>query len=342
MKALPSETKDISKRQRRRVWLGCFTIILVSPLFLYYGYCWGWWGRQSLLLQYLFQCKCPVASEEARYPEAVDVVVPACRYAGSILSPSGRLLYVIEQTSTFSSTYLLDLQTNEKIPFTLGEGDNYFLTDDLLFLSLEYGHEGYEGGDYILDRTTGKQYPIQLFISLRNDAYVNGELNLEVLATELRDAQDVFVIDNDIIVALKSNFESSSERNFYIRASSLGYDSDRAERFLQQNGIDYHFVPGPVQEEAVSPDGRFLAREDGIYLAGSGEIVQAYTVRGITGEHFSIKGWTSDSSGAIYYIIDNCLLELPSYDGGSCSISVPQPLIKLSVPEEYLSPRETP
>jgi hypothetical protein len=328
------------KLRNFRGWKSCFAIFLGMPLLtllIYFGYCWGMWGRQSLLLQYLFQCNCPPASEEARYPKEVDVVIPACRYARSILSPSGRLLYVIEQTSTFSSTYLLDLQTNEKTPFTIGEGSNYFLTDDLLFLSLEYGHDGYEGGDYILDRTTGKQYPIQLFISLRKDAYVNDELNLEVLVLELRNAQDVFVIDNDIIVALKSNFESSPERNFYVRASALGYDPDRAERFLQQNGIDYHFVPGLVQEEAVSPDGRFIAREDGIYLAGSGEIVQAYTVRGITEEHSSIKGWTSDSSGAIYYIFDNCLFRLSSW---YCSISVPQPLIKLKVPDGYLLSNE--
>ncbi len=345
MKALSPETKDTSKQQRRRLWLGCFTILLVSPLLLYYGYCWGLWGRQSLLLQYLFQCSCPPASEEVRYPEDVDVVVSACRYSGSILAPSGRLLYVIEQNSKFSSTYLLDLQSNEKIPFAIGQGSNYFLTDDLLFLSLHYGR-GYEGGDYILDRTTGKQYPIQRFISLRSDAlYPNGDLNLEVLTMELQDAQDVYLIDDDIIVALKSDFQTFPERNFYIDQRVFpGRDPNRGEQFLQENGIDYHALPGRFQEEALSPDGRLIAREDGIYLAGSGEkIVESYTARGITGKYFSVQGWASDSSGVIYYkFLDACLLQLPSYDGGTCSIPVPQPLIKLKVPEEYLLLRATP
>jgi len=350
MKSLQPISKDTSKQRGYRFWIGCFILLLGLPL-LYYGYCWGWWGRQSLLLQYLFQCNCPPASEETRYPEAVDVVVPACRYSGSILSPSGRLLYVTEHNSKFSSTYLLDLQSNEKIPFTIGEGSNYFLTDDLLFLSLEYGHEGYKGGDYILVRTTGKQYPIQYFTSLRKDAlYANGDLNLEVLAMELQDAENVYLLDNKIIVALISDFQASPESNFYIDRTTLpGHDPNRAEQFLQQNHIDFRAVPGGFQEEAVSPDGRFIARADGIYLAGSGEkVVEAYPEKGLLrsyyGKYFSVpRGWTSDSSGVIYSkFMDSCLLELPSYEGGTCSISVPQPLIKLRMPEEYLSPTKTP
>ncbi|MCC6301010.1 MAG: hypothetical protein IT314_17110 [Anaerolineales bacterium] len=95
------------------------TLLLGLPLLIYYGYCWGWWGRNSLLLQYLFQCSCPAASEEARYPEYVDVLVPACKNQGALLSPSGRLLSVQEEESGIISSYLLNLQTNEKKPVAL-------------------------------------------------------------------------------------------------------------------------------------------------------------------------------------------------------------------------------
>jgi len=55
------------------------------------------------------------------------------------------------------------------------------------------------------------------------------------------------------------------------------------------------------------------------------------------------KTLQSESSGVIYYkFLDACLVEPPSYDGGVCSISVPQPLLKLKVPEEYLIPTQTP
>lgn len=91
---LKTETGYTSKPRGYRFWLSCFTLLLGLPLLLYYGYCWGLWGRSSLLLQYLFQCSCPSASEEARYPEQVDVVVPACRYVTTRLLPGGRFLYI--------------------------------------------------------------------------------------------------------------------------------------------------------------------------------------------------------------------------------------------------------
>ena len=337
------------------IWLKRFLLLtgfgIIQIILAFYAYCFGLWGRNSLFLQYLFQCDCPAVSEEWRYPNRVDIIAPACSYVGSILSQTGNLLYVWEGESrfadTFSSTYLLDFRTDEKIPFFIGRAfsKTSFLTDGLLFLSLEYGHDEYKGGDYILDRTTGKQYPIQSFISLRKDAlHANGDLNLEVLAMELGDTQDVYLIDNETIVALKSDLRTSPERSFYIHQTSLPrYDPEGAKKFLQENCIAYHAISGLFQEETVSPDRKFIARGDGIYLAASGEkIVESYTVRGINGKYFSVQGWTSDSSGVIYYkFLDGCLLELPSYDAGTCSISVPQPLIKLKVPEEYLSSTQT-
>lgn len=336
---MSAETDDAPKQRGFGFWLSRFVLLIGLGVLFYYGYCWGWWGQSSLLLQYLFQCSCPPASEQARYPDNLDVIVSACKYGSSILSPSGRLLYVREEESGINSTYLLDLQTDEKIPFALPEGSNHFLTDDLIF------HSYYGDDEYVLDRSTGQQYPIRQFVHLRRDAYINGNLNLNVLANELRDAGDVFLIDNNTIVALALGFQTSREHNFYIDQTSLQeYDPNRGEQFLTENRIDYQAVPGTFQEEALSPDRRFIAGKDGIYLAESGDkVVEAYTARGITGKYFSIQGWAYDSSGVIYYkFLDACLVELPSYDGGVCSIRVQQPLIKLKVPEEYLLPRETP
>ncbi|MFT3891840.1 MAG: hypothetical protein QM730_09430 [Anaerolineales bacterium] len=348
MKTTQSTITFLSKKRKLNSCLLRFLGIVGVALLFYYGYCWGLWGRRSLLLQYLFQCNCPPANENARYPDEVDVIVSACSYAGAILSPTGNLLYVREgarYADTFSSMCFLDLRTNKKTPFFIGNGSYSFLTDNLLFLQVDYGHDEYKSGYYILDRTTGKQYPIQPFIFLRDDAYINSEPNLEVLATELREAKDVYLIDNvfKTIVALKSDYQESPEHSFYFH-DLPGYDTDRGEQFLQGIGVDYYVVPGLFQKEALSPDGRFIAREDGIYLAGSGKkIIEAYTAEGITGKYFSVRGWTYDSSSVIYQkFLDACLLELPSYDGGVCTIPVPQPLIKLKVPQEYLLPKQTP
>lgn len=324
-----------------------FIFLLGFPLLLlYYGYCWGWWGRQSLLLQYLLQCSCPIASEEARYPDEVDVIVSACRNAGIRRSPSGRLLYVRERQDGLTSTYLLDLQTYEKVKFALPDGSNYFLTDDLVFLSLDYG-----GGEYILDRTTGKQYAIQRFIHVQPNAYSYGKLDQNMLFTALLQAERVFFIDTpyQLVIVLSSDFQTNSEHSFTFEASALSGDYMTILRqFLQQNNIAYYEVPATFPDEAVSPDGRFVARPDGVYLAETGQkIVEGYSssrsFRQYSGKYFEVRGWTSDGTGVIHSkLLDPCLIEYPGPDAPGCIIKVPQPVIKLKIPEEYLLPVQRP
>ena len=86
-----------STQQADRILISGWVILLALSL-LYFGYCWGWWGRSSLFLQYLFQCNCPETSEEARYSSQVDVIVSACSHVNSRLLPSGDLLYVQEES----------------------------------------------------------------------------------------------------------------------------------------------------------------------------------------------------------------------------------------------------
>lgn len=341
MKTSQSKPRGSSKPQRRRFWLGCLTILLASPFLLYYGYCWGLWGRQSLLLQYLFQCNCPPASEETRYPNSVDVIVSACYNDSSRLSPSGRFLYVWENQDDPTSTYLLDLQTNGKLAFPLSNSAFYFLTDDLLYV-ISYP----DGSEYILDRTTGERYPIQRFTSLYRDAYVNGDINLNLLADALREAKDVFLINDDLIVALSPDFPASSDHNF----TTGWFDIARDEQFLQEYNIAYQTTSSDLLEEAISPDGRFVARPDGIYLVETGQkIVEGYSAsrffRPYSRKYFKLQGWTSDSTGVIYSkLLDPCLIETNFliFDDYSCYFEVPQPVIKLKGPEEYLLPIETP
>ena len=320
-----------------RTWATFFVLAFGLPFLLYIGYCFGLWGRHSLLLQYLFQCNCPAASTEARYPASVDVIVPACRYASSILSLSGRMLYVQEE----SSSYLLNLQTAQKIPFTLPEGSNYFLTDNLIF------HTFYGDNEYILEIKTGRQYPVQRFSRLHSDAYINGELNLSLLAEELRRAKAVFLIDNDLIVALGSGSDPSPEKNFVTGWFDIpGNAPDRLEQFLQENEITYYQVLDLFPGEVISPNGMFIARNDGIYLRETDQkIVDGYSASGhdrwYGGKYFSLQGWSYDSSGAFYSAgLTPCVLETGFFvfDDPGCFIRVPQPLLKLNVPEENLVP----
>ena len=326
MKTRQSQTDYSPKQRGYRFWIGCFTLLFGLPLLLYYGYCWGLWGRQSLLLQYLFQCGCPPVSEEARYPEEVDVIVPACQNVSSKLSPSGRLLYIHEEQSAF--TYMLNLQTGERMPFTLPEkGGFYFLTDNLLYVSLSYQEE------YILDRITGDQYPVKRFSSLRPDAFVGGHANLSLLAEALREAKYVFFRDyDDTIVALDPDFPASTENNFVIdRFGIPDKNPNRTEQFLKENSIVYQTILPDFPEEVASPDRKFTARADGIYLVETGQKI-------VEGVSSSVRGWTNDSRGVIYSRFrDPCLIRTNFFifDDYGCYFGVPQPVLKLKIPEEY-------
>jgi len=305
--------------------LGYLTFLLGLPLLFYFGYCWGLWGRNSLLLQYLFQCKCPSVSEEARFSKQVDVIVSACGNGGVSLSPGGQLLYVRGRNNRPGSTYLLDLQTQEQIQFALQEGSNYFLTDNLMFISLDYG-----GGEYIYDYSTEKQYPIQSFIQKQPSAYSYGKLDSDLLFRALLQVEEVFLMDAPYqpVVALSSDFRTHPEHSFTFQASALsGNGVNRLEQFLRQNNIKYFNIIATLPHEVVSPDGRYVARDDGIYLLETNQLITKAPPS-------LVKGWTSDSRGAIYSSGGLCLLPrgLPFADDTGCAIKVPQPVLLLKVP----------
>jgi hypothetical protein len=336
MKTLQTEPNHYSKQRGIRFWISRIIFLIGLAVVAYYGYCSGLWGRNSLLLQYLFQCSCPAFSEEWRYPRRVDVIVPACRNvdASVRLSPSGRFLYVRKEKDGLTSAHFLDLQTMEKIKVT-DQPFSSFLTDDLWFV--EAGIES-----YIIDRTTGKQSPIKIFRYWQVNAYVNGEPNLELLVTALHQADQVFFSqNNDTVIALMPDFSTNLGQNFTFDRSDIpGGDSNRVEQFLREKNITYQTILEDFPDEALSPDGRFVARNSGIYLVETDRRI----VRGIS--RFLIRGWINDGSRAIYTShFPPCLLRVGVPFVGDdtwCEISVPQPVLLLKVPEEYLSPPEGP
>ncbi len=331
METLTKHFTPTVKRPRLNHKLSFGILVLGGGTFLaYYGYCWGWWGRSSLLLQYLFQCKCPPISAEFRYPEQIDVILTACQHDTFIMSPSGRFLYVEKRETENNVGYFWNLQTNERIPYTIPDGDRYFLTDDLLFLRTDYG-KGVEGGEHILDRTIGVLYP------LRNiDTYTESEANVSRMLEKLRNAQKVFYIRSYGVIVIEENFQVFPDRNFIIYYDIPGKDPDSKEKFLQYNSVPYIQIPRLAYSlgEDVSPNDRFLARDDGIYLSASNK-----KIVDVNNMSSSLYGWVYDSTGAIYAKpFGSCLIRywFPLMDGSNCLIRVPQPILKLKVPQEYL------
>ena len=100
----------------------------------------------------------------------------------------------------------------------------------------------------------------------------------------------------------------------------------------------------------VSPDGRFVARADGIYLVETGErIVEGYSAskfyRAYSRKYFKVRGWNYGGSGVIYSkFLNPCLIETSFFifDDPACYYEVPQPVVILKMPEEYLLPQQRP
>lgn len=315
-----------------------FGFLMIGGTFiaLYVGYCIGIWGRSSLLLQYFFQCNCTWVNEELRYPAQVDIVISACKESYVELSPSGLTLQVSEEMPDKSSQYyLLDLKTKEKTIIT-NQRFSIFLTDSLGFI--ESGLE-----DYLIDRITGLQYPIQSFRYWQENSYINGEPNLNLLTDALSQSEKVFFIRNsDTVVVLMINSFSYPDNRFTFDGSDIpGWDNERVEQFLEENQVVYQNIPEHLPNEAVSQNGKFVARADGIYLVTTGQkIVEGYSVNiFFRREYFSIRGWNYDDSGVIYSrILSTCLMKIgfPMGDGIGCFYEVPQPVVLLKVPQKYL------
>ncbi|MDP1614626.1 MAG: hypothetical protein Q8L68_02405 [Methylococcales bacterium] len=310
---------------------------------VYTGYCWGIWGKNSLMLQYLFQCGCPLNSAESRYPDRVDVIVSACPNNSIVrLSPSGRFLFLGKDELLSDGNYIINLHTGEKSNVSgLSKGTVYFLNDEIMF------HMFYGIDEYLLNLATGEQHPIQEFKGLRSDAYINGYANPNVLVESLQESENVFLVDDDIIVALASDFNLSNKNNFFVDRFDISGDSlERVEEFLLANNILFTHIPDYPEylPEVVSPNGIFVAHDDGIYLAETKQkIVDGYpgyqSFFVYNGKYSSLYGWVYDSTGVIYAnSFGQCLIRfgLPFMDGSECLIKVPQPVLKLKVPQEYL------
>ena len=328
---------NLSKRPRLIFWRISLGLILLGIVYLaYYGYCWGRWGRNNLLWQYLFQCSCPLFTSKFRYPEQVGVVVPSCGHNGVILSPSGRLMYVNDYIFWDNVGYFLNLESGEKVFRTLQDGPNYFLTDNLMF---------HERASYILDLTNGVRYPVQNVTQLQPSIYVMGVLDPELLLGVLSQIDQIFLIDTTFqpVIVLPSDFRQHPENIFVFDSLDIqGDELNRMEQFLKTNKVDYSYIPGWYSREAISYDGKFVAREDGIYTSETGQkIVDGFSptedFRPASGRYFWVVGWMYDDSGAIYANREDvCLIEASIFVSDVCIIKVPQPVLKLKVPQEYL------
>jgi hypothetical protein len=318
----------MSKRDRT---VSCLLGLLLGPAValgaLYWTYCWGWWG-QHRLLQLLFQCSCPAASEEARYPETVDVLFSACTrpWLYGNLSPSGRfvLASLAQPTRGF---YRYDFQTG-RLQSDPWPPATYFLTDELgikIKLDDQTGAESY----YLYDLNGNKLMQLNWIEVKRDHSFAVNALSV------FQSAEKVYILQVGsaaLAVALAPDYSHQPEANFVFgRYSDYETSLKEINKILQDNQIKFEI---PASRE-ISPNGLFKYNFGHIDLVAEKRTI----TEGYQGYNFYRQGWVYQDRGVILqsnpvYLIGTCcdVFISPTF------FPIPQPILLLKVPKEYLSP----
>ncbi len=330
--------KQVSRNPKRSVlrWrlAGCVTgglglglsILLVGWLF-YYGWCWGWWGKNAPLLQYLFQCRCPPASEAVRY-KPFKVLVSACVYPKLVdISPGGRYIVVIKNEPAFAR-FRLDLVTGETLSLDLTTGAIKFLNDDLLLVSLP---------DDVY-RVWDLKDNIQTTLPIAKHRYKQ-PLD-ETVLQYLRRAEQVILVYPRKIVVLAPNYRDHPDQNLVIETE----DEREIVQILRDEGIPFDEPPFPspgAYELQYSHDGKFRADVDGIHLSQTEQLIvstgQLPPSPGEIWYGFGPQGWVQNDQVAVYgyggirYVIESTGWSAGLFD----YLPFPRPILLLEMPPQY-------
>jgi hypothetical protein len=271
-------------------------------------------------------------------PPNTEVLVSACTRPSARGVPSGEVLFVHEGLT--DKMYLLDLRTGEKKdvpddPLLLEHG--VFLSSELVWLE---GGSIWDGPDdpnyiphYILDLTDGKRYEL---LDLEWLPLKDGKFDPQYY-TYFQSAEQVFIDHkNDRLIALAPNFRQHPEKNVTIHGLSLvhglsfneeRYDASRnfMEQLMKDLKVNYEVVDFSLYyTDVLSPTGRYIVRDDGIYLSGTNMPIVTHYME------YYFKGWYYDESGVVVQADPTDLYIAPF--GGGRGFPVPHPILKLRLP----------
>jgi hypothetical protein len=262
-------------------------------------------------------------------------MAPACEHVAIQVSPEGRVALVRQLRSREGVAYFLDLVTGEVVEFK--SVDNVeFLTDELLLVPYP------KGQPYLLNRQTLERYSISRLYPERlpDGVLENGDINPNALLPILDRAGQIFIWD-DWLVTVESHTTRDTSSNYLVSESNLFGESangDLLRHFLYENEIPYLTSYRRYYPEGMpSHTGALLARDDGIYLASTGERI----VEGFSAPSYGYlvpAGWAYNDRGVVLHPGEVFLLDLTRislYLGRH--ILVPQPVLMLKVPDEYFT-----
>lgn len=288
-----------------RVWIrispfvGALTVLSLLWL-VYWSWCWGWWGRNNLWLQYFFQCACPSISEQARFPTQSEVLVSGCQDESTKQAILSQML-----NAGFVGGYHI--------------AKNWWI--------------GRSVNDYVIVNPTNGSFAVPKYTFTQGVALDPTILELIQKAKNVYWQQDL-----GILLAL-SSMETPGSGGSIVLTSQ---DDTPLSRELLRNQISLELSINGTPYDTVGSWGTVISRNrlflyrGGIRLvAGDKLIVDGSELAG----RFFAVGWAESERGAL--LEGNNSLYL--YGGGFQVVVptgpvVPQPILLLRVPVEYLPP----
>lgn len=330
MKTIPNEKYD------KRVRL----IIIATPMI-----CFIVFALPTLLGEYvkpiwhekIFWEEC--VKQDEQIPPNTELLISACTNPEVRGVPEGDMLFVREKKT--GEVYILDLRTGEKKqvpndPVLLKRG--IFLSSELVWLEGEGGEYNDYYPYYVLDITDGQKYKlVDLSSKFNSNAILeNDKVNPDLLLY-FTEAEQIFFIDqHNVIIALSPNFRQNLERNVHLGLDVLWQedtlpDGDLLLEFLKNLQVDYkiidfynHIDYAEEIPEILSPTGKYVVRNDGIYDADTNmPIILDYT-----------SGVDIDDFVSWYYHEHSIVIALRrySYETFPWLFLLPRPVIKLNLP----------
>lgn len=307
-------------------------IVISSPFIAKFGYCQGWWLTSNPWAYYWWLCDCSPEFEQSLYPDNIEVVVSACYdQQSAALSPNGRYMIF---SSGIGKSYLLDLVTGDKKswphdaawePPMMG-----FRTNTLVLVSEFRTWK-------LVDVTDGS------IIDLIELEVIPGDKSSpipEQTLQALEKADRVLAFGNTAL-ALSAHPKQNPNKNFAVFYPKW----EHFDTILSENDIDYKYIESCWNQlSCLSHDDRFKATQTTISTA-DGQLLAEFTSNpsfrdGLPG--IIILGWAHNDSGVYLqfdphsYIIDGDGFVTPA------TYPLPQPIVKLKVPEEYRQTKPTP
>ncbi len=298
----------------------------------------------AVLLLVLLCCNLPsllfwplCLKQDRDIPPNTEVLVSACKNPGVRGVPGGGVLFVHEGRT--GKMYLLDLRTGEKRkvpddPLLLDHG--VFLSSELVWL------EGSPVGpdnpnyrpNYILDLTDGQRYELT---DLDRLPRLDGNKFDPQYYAYFQTAEKVFIHHSkNKLIALSPDFRQHHERNVILSQNTLSQGpnpnkGELLEQLMKNLGVEYEIVDLSTTRYAdiPSPTGKYVVRNDGIYLSGTNTpvVTRQYMGGRFLGGYF--KGWYYDESGVVVHDSGHFLITLP---GTSSHYYIPGSVLKLRLP----------